>query len=258
MGLLTGREALVVGVTNHRSIGWGIARALAREGAALTMTYHRERSRQHLEKLTGELEGPCRLLPLDVTDDASVTAMGEALEHEIQALDVLVHSVANAKVEDLSTRFVQQSRDGWRVAHDVSAFSLVALTRAVLPLLEAAGDASIMAISYMGSDRVLPHYNVMGPAKASLEAAVRYLAHDLGPSGIRVNAISPGPVKTLSAAGVKGFAASLGLIEEKAPLHRNISIDDIGNAAAFLGSSWARNVTGQILFVDSGHHIMGI
>jgi enoyl-[acyl-carrier protein] reductase I len=260
MGLLDGKRALVVGIANKRSMAWGIAQALAREGARLVLTYQMDRFRENLEKLVPELPraDTVRLLALDVTDDRSLAALHDTLASEADTLEVLVHSVAHARSEDLAGRFVETSRDGWTLAQDVSAYSLVGLTRAVLPLLERAGDASVMTLTYMGSVRVLPNYNVMGTAKASLEAAVRYLAYDLGPSGIRVNAISPGPVKTLAATGVKGFSSVLHTIEDKAPLHRNISTGDVGNAAVFLASDWARNITGQILYVDAGHHIMGI
>jgi enoyl-[acyl-carrier protein] reductase I len=258
MGLLEGRRALVVGVANRHSTAWGIAQALDREGAALALTYHRERSGDHIQKLSAELSRPVLTLPLDVSSDASLAQMAEELGRHWDRLDIVVHSVAHAKTEELAGRFVDTSRDGWALAQDVSAYSLVALTRAVLPLLERSEGGSVLALSYMGSLRVLPNYNVMGTAKASLESAVRYLAHDLGPSGIRVNAISPGAINTVSARGVKGFVSMLHTMEEQAPLRRTITTGDVGNAAVFLGSEWARNITGQILMVDAGHHIMGI
>jgi enoyl-[acyl-carrier protein] reductase I len=258
MGLLEQKRALVVGVANKRSMAWGIAQALAREGAELALTYQTERFKENLDKLLPDLGRPVKTFPLDVADDASLARLQEELSAAWDHVDVVVHSVAHARTEDLSGRFVDTSREGWTLAHDVSAYSLVALTRAVLPLLTRSSDPSVMTLTYMGSTRVLPNYNVMGAAKASLEAAVRYLAYDLGPHGIRVNAISPGPVKTLAASGVKGFSSVLHTIEEQAPLHRNITTEDVGNAAVFLASPWARNITGQVLFVDAGHHIMGI
>lgn len=259
MGILDGRRALVVGVANKRSMAWGIARALAREGAELALTYQLERFRENLEELVPELPRPARLLPLDVTDDTSLAALPQALGKSWDALDILVHSVAHAKTEDLHGRFVDTSRDGWALAQDVSAYSLVAVTRSVLPLLErSTAGASVMTLTYLASERVVPNYNVMAAAKASLEASVRYLANELGPSGIRVNAISPGPVKTLAASGVKGFSGVLKTLEERAPLRRNITTDDVGNAAVFFASEWARNITGVVLFVDAGHHILGL
>jgi enoyl-[acyl-carrier protein] reductase I len=257
-GLLEGRRALVVGVANKRSMAWGIARALAREGAELALTYQTERFKENLDELVVELPRPVLLFGLDVTQDDSLAALAQALGRQWDRLDVLVHSVAHARSEELSGRFVDTSREGWQLALDVSSYSLVGLTRAVLPLLQASGSASVMALTYLGSERVLPNYNIMGVAKAALESSVRYLAADLGRDGIRVNAISAGPVKTLAASGVKGFSSMLHEIEQRAPLKRNITTEDVGNAAVFLASEWARNVTGQVLFVDAGYHIMGI
>lgn len=257
-GLLAGKRALIVGVANKRSIAWGIAEAMAREGAELALTYQTERFKENLEKLVPELPTPPLMALCDVQQEESLVALGERLGEAWDGLDILVHSVAYARGEDLSGRFVDTTRDGWALAQDVSSYSLVGLTRAVLPLLTARGEASIMTMTYIGSERVLPNYNVMGTAKASLESAVRYLAYDLGTDGIRVNAISAGPVKTLAAAGVKGFSGAKQEIEARAPLHRNISPADVGNAAVFLASDWARNITGQILYVDAGHHVVGV
>jgi enoyl-[acyl-carrier protein] reductase I len=257
-GLLEGRRALVVGVANKRSMAWGIARALAREGADLALTYQTERFKENLDELVTELPRPVLEFPLDVTVDGSLDALADTLSREWDRLDVLVHSVAHARSDELGGRFVNTSRDGWGLALDVSAYSLVGLARVMLPLLKASGSASIMALTYLGSERVLPNYNVMGVAKAALESAVRYLAADLGVDGIRVNAISAGPVKTLAASGVKGFSSMLHEIEQRAPLRRNITTEDVGNAAVFLASDWARNITGQVLFVDAGYHVMGI
>lgn len=257
-GLLEGSRALVVGVANKRSMAWGIAQALAEQGAELALTYQSERFKENLDKLVGELPRPVLQFPCDVSTDASIAELAHQLARTWDGLDVLVHSVAYARSEDLGGRFVDTSRDGWALAQDISAYSLVGLTRVLLPLFQARGGGSIIAMTYLGSERVLPNYNVMGVAKAALESTVRYLAQDLGQDGIRVNAISAGPVKTLAASGVKGFSGILRQIEEKAPLRRNITTTDVGYAAVFLGSEWARNISGQVLFVDAGHHIMGI
>ncbi len=258
MGILEGKLALIVGVANKRSMAWGIAQAMDREGAELALTYQIERFKENLDKLAPELHRAVLELPLDVSRDESLAELGGALAREWGGVDIVVHSVAHARGEDLSGRFVDTSRDGWILAHDVSAYSLVALARTCLPLFAEGAGGSIMTLSYLGSERVMPNYNVMGTAKAALEATVRYLAWDLGERGIRVNALSPGPVKTLAASGVKGFSGMLHEIEDRAPLRRNITPADVGNAAAFLGSDWARNITGQILFVDAGYHVMGI
>ena len=261
MGLLEGKRALVAGVANKFSLAWGIAQAFDREGAEIVFTYHRERSHEHLIKLVSELQHPARMVELEAQSDASMAAMAEAVAEGTDRLDIVVHAFAHARPEDLEVGFRDTSRDGWALAQDVSAYSLVALTHALLPLLGAGGDrhgASVMTLSYLGGDRVLPNYNVMGPAKAALEAAVRYLASDLGRENIRVNTLSTGPVKTLRASGVKGFGQMRHQLEERSPLGRNITSGDVGNAAVFLASDWAANVTGQVLFVDAGYHIMGI
>ena len=261
MGLLDGKRALVAGVANKFSLAWGIARALDREGAEIVFTYHRERSREHLTKLMTELQAPARLVELEAQSDASMAAMAAKVAAATDRLDIVVHAFAHARPEDLEARFQDTSREGWALAQDVSAYSLVALTRALLPLLGAGGDrhgASVMTLSYLGGERVLPHYNVMGPAKAALEEAVRYLAADLGQDNIRVNTLSTGPVKTLRASGVKGFGQMRHELEARSPLGRNITTADVGNAAVFLASDWAANITGQVLFIDAGYHIMGI
>jgi enoyl-[acyl-carrier protein] reductase I len=258
MGILTGKRALVVGVANKRSMAWGIAQAMDREGAELALTYQMERFKENLDKLVGDLGRPVLEMPLDVTEEASLANLTATLQREWGQVDIVVHSVAHARTEDLSGRFVDTSREGWALALDVSAYSLVALTRACLPLFSEENGASVMTLTYLGSERVMPNYNVMGTAKAALEATVRYLAWDLGPMGVRVNALSPGPVKTLAATGVKGFSGMLHEIEERAPLRRNITPLDVGNAAVCLGSDWARNITGQVLFIDAGYHVMGI
>lgn len=257
MGLLKGTNALVTGIANKRSIAWGIARALDREGARLILTYQSERLKENLDKLVGELATPPVVLPLDVTDDLSLQALGSSIKEQVDALHTVVHSIAFAQSEDLNGRFMDTGRDGFLLAQNVSAYSLTALVREMYPLLVQAEGASVMAMTYQGSVRVMPNYNVMGVAKASLESSVRYLAWDVGRDKIRVNAISAGPVKTLAASGVKGISQALHTIEEKAPIPEKISTEDVGNAAVFLASSWAARITGHVLYVDSGFHIMG-
>jgi len=259
MGLLSEKRAVVVGVANKRSIAWGIAKALDREGADLVMTYQTERFRENLEALAAELSRPPIILALDVAETESREDFVAALQERYSqtGVNVLVHSIANAHREDLEGRFVDTSRDGFLHALEVSAYSLPLLTRALLPLFATAGSGSVITMTYHGSERVMPHYNVMGVAKAALEASVRYLAYDLGRDLIRVNAISAGPVKTLAMMGVKGGSSAIREVASRAPIAENISIDDVGNAAVFLASDWSRLITGHVLFVDSGTHIMG-
>lgn len=257
MGLLSGKRALVVGVANKRSIAWGIARTLADEGAELALTYQHDRFRENLEKLVPELPQGAITLPLDVADDASLDALRESLTSQWGKVDIVIHSVAFARTEDLQSRFVDLPREGYALSQDVSAYSLVALTRAVLPLLQAAGGGSVLTMTYLGGERVMPSYNVMGVAKAALESAMRYLAWDCSGDNIRVNAISAGPLRTLASSAVKA-AAVLRDVPERTPLKRNIALEDVGHAAAFLCSDWAQNITGQVLFVDAGFHIMGM
>lgn len=257
-GLLAGRRALVMGVANKRSLAWGIAQALSREGAALALTYRRERVRDHLTQWVAEWPTPPLILPCDVMDDGSVAEMAARLQREWGGLDAVVHSIAHAQPGDLAGRFLDTSREGWQIATETSAYSLALVARACLPLWEARGGGSLLAMSYLGSERVVPHYNVMGVAKAALESSVRYLASDLGESQVRVNAISAGPVKTLAASGVQGFSDLMGQIAERSPLRSTITLEDVGNAAAFLASDWARRITGQVLFVDAGFHVTGV
>ncbi len=258
MGLLDGKVALVAGVANKRSIAWGIAKAFDREGAQLILPYQIERFKENLDKLSAELSKPPMTIQLDVADDTSLASLREAVSARYDALHILVHSVAHAKAEDMAARFLDTSRDGYHFAQDVSAYSLTALTRALHKPLAAAGRASVITMTHEGSVRVMPNYNVMGVAKAALEASVRYLAFDLGREGIRVNAISAGPVKTLAASGVKGISTALHSTVERAPIPENITTEDIGNAAVFLGSPWSERITGMVLYVDSGSHILGI
>ncbi len=257
MGLLSGKRALVVGVANKRSIAWGIARTFAEEGAELALTYQHDRFRQNLDKLVPELPHSAVTLPLDVGDDDSLAALRESLAAHWGKVDIVVHSVAFARTEDIQARFVELPREGYAVSQDISAYSLVALTRAVLPLMQAAGGGSVLTMTYLGGERVMPNYNVMGVAKAALESAMKYLAWDCGKDNIRVNAISAGPLRTLASSAVKA-ASALRDVPERTPLQRNIALDDVGHAATFLCSDWAQNITGQVLFVDSGFHIMGM
>lgn len=254
--ILKGKKALVVGVANKRSIAWGIAQSFAREGAELCLTYQGERLAENVKELASGLPG-ARTLPCDVTDETQVGALAK----ELQAwggLDVLVHAVAFARTEDLTGDFRNVPLEGWRTALDVSAYSLISLARAMNPLFEARGGGSVLSLSFLGAVRAVPNYNIMGVAKAALEATTRYLAADLGPRNVRVNAISAGPVRTLSAAGIAGFAKMLEEVEKRAPLRRNIDQGQVGDTAAFLASDLARGVTGQVIYVDSGYHIVGI
>lgn len=257
MKLLEGRRGLVVGVANKRSIAWAIAQALAGAGMRLALTYQGERLRDNVLELAATLPDTL-VYPCDVTSDAQIEAVFDALGREFGVLDTLVHSVAYAPREELEGAFVATSREGFRIAHDVSVYSLVALTRAALPLLEKSGQGSVIAMTYYGSEKVAANYNVMGVAKAALESAVRYLAADLGPKGIRVNAISAGPVNTLAARGVRGFTQILQHHAEKAPLRRNVEPREIGDAALFLASPLASGITGAVLFVDCGYNIIAV
>jgi enoyl-[acyl-carrier protein] reductase I len=257
MKLLDGTVGLVVGVANKRSIAWAIAQALSSAGMRLAFTYQGERLRENVEELAATLPGSL-LYPCDVTADGEIDAVVSGIARDLGALDTLVHSVAFAPREDLEAGFAATSRQGFGVAHDVSAYSLVALTRAALPLLEKSAGPSVMTMTYYGAEKVAVGYNVMGVAKASLEACVRYLAADLGPRGVRVNAISAGPVNTLAARGVRGFTGMLRQHAEKAPLRRNIEPREVGDTALFLASRLSSGITGQVIYVDAGYSIMGV
>ena len=254
---LSGKLALVVGVANKRSISWAIAQALGRSGARLALTYPSARLEENVRELAATLEGAI-VLPCDVTDDAQVDALFAAVEQQCGGLDFLVHAVAFAQRDDLTRPFVETSRDGFRVALDVSAYSLVALARRAAPIMERRGGGSILTLSYLGSQRVFTNYNVMGVAKAALEACVRYLASDLGPKGIRVNAISAGPIKTLAAAGISGFSSILQTYRDRAPLRKTVETQEVADAAIFLLGPAGRGVTAEVLLVDGGFHAMGI
>jgi enoyl-[acyl-carrier protein] reductase I len=256
MGFLAGKRALIVGVATDRSIAWGIAQALHREGAELALTYV-DKLKDRVEPLAASL-GSRLTMPLDVTDDGQMDAAFERLQREWGSLDVLVHAVAFAPREALTGTFLKATaREGFRIAHDVSSYSLTALAQRAQPLM-AGRRGALLTLSYLGAMRSIPGYNVMGLAKASLEANVRFLAADLGPEGIRVNAISAGPIKTLAAAGIPGFRKMLGRVAEIAPLRRNVTLEDVGNAAAFLCSDLAAGITGEILYVDSGFSTVGM
>lgn len=256
MALLDGKIGIVFGVANKRSIAWAIARAWAGAGARLVFTYQGERLRENVEELAGTFGADTLILPCDVTQDDQIAAVFDAVRQKYGKLHLLLHSVAFAPREALEGRFLDTSREAFRIAHDVSAYSLVALARAAAPLMTEGG--SIIAMTYYGAVKVVPHYNVMGVAKAALEACTRYLAHDLGPQQIRVNCISAGPVNTLAARGISGFLEVLKHYEQKAPLKRNVTPDELGATGLFLASDGAAAITGQVLYVDCGYQIMGM
>ncbi|HLX20424.1 MAG TPA: enoyl-ACP reductase [Gaiellaceae bacterium] len=253
-----GKRALVLGVANKRSIAWAIARELADGGARLAFTYQGERIEKSVRELAAGVD-TALVCECDVRSDEDVARVfgevGDAFDGE---LDILVHSVAFAHAEDLEGRFTDTPRDRFWLAIDVSAYSLVACARAAEPLMEKAGGGSIVTMTYLGGERAVPHYNVMGVAKATLDASVRYLAWDLGEKNIRVNAVSAGPVRTLAARSIAGFPTMEAIVEERAPLHRHVTAEDVGAAAAYLLADGAKNVTGTTLYVDSGYHAMGM
>jgi len=256
MADLAGKHGLIVGVANKRSISWAIAQAAAAAGARLALTYPSARLEENVRELAETLERPL-ILPCDVASDEQITEVGAAIDREFGGLDFFVHGAAFAPQAELSNPFVQTSREGFRVALDVSTYSLIGLTRAVAPLMQKRGGGSVLTLTFISSDRVFPNYNVMGVAKAALESSVRYLAADLGPQNIRVNAISAGPIKTLAASGISGFSSILQVHRERAPLRRNVELAEIADAATFLLSPAARAITGEILMVDSGFHVSG-
>lgn len=257
MGFMTGKRALIVGVATDRSIAWGIAQAMHREGADLAFTYASDKLRERVAPLAQSL-GSKLVLPLDVTSDEQLDGTFDALKRDWGQLDVVVHAVAYAPREALAGSFAENtSREAFRVAHDVSSYSFTALARGALPLMQGRAGA-LLTLSYLGAVRSIPSYNVMGLAKASLEANVRFLAADLGPRGIRVNGISAGPIKTLAAAGIGGFRKMMARVADVAPLRRNVTLEDVGNAAAFLCSDLASGITGEILYVDGGFNTVGM
>ena len=258
MGFLQGRRILVTGMLSNRSIAYGIAKACAREGAELAFTYQGEGVQERVAELAKEF-GSALVYPCDVADDAQIEALFRALESKWDSIDGLVHAIAFAPREALKGAFHESvSRENFRVAHDISSYSLAAMAKAAAPMMMKGRGAAIVTLTYLGAVSALPNYNVMGLAKASLEANVRFLAADLGPEGIRVNGISAGPIKTLAAAGIPGFRKMLGRVAEIAPLRRNVTLEDVGNAAAFLCSVLAAGITGEILYVDGGFSTVGM
>jgi len=257
MGFLAGKRAVIVGVASTRSIAWGIARALKDQGAELAFNYEGEKLQPRVQKMAAEL-GSEIALPLNVAEDGQIDAFFEGLAAHWDGFDILVHSVAYAPADQLQGRYLDAvSREGFRIAHDISSYSFAALAKAGRPMMQDRQGA-LLTLSYLGAVRALPSYNVMGLAKASLEANVRFLALDLGPEGIRVNAISAGPIRTLAASGIKGMRQMLAKVCDVSPLRRNVTIDDVGNAAAFLVSDLAAGVTGEVLYVDAGYNIVGM
>ncbi len=257
MSDLSGKLGLVLGVANKRSISWAIAQAAAKAGARLALTYPSARLEENVRELATTLDNPL-VLPCDVTSDEQIAALTAALDAEFGGLDFVVHGAAFAPAAELSNRFVQTSREGFRMALDISAYSLVALTNACVPLMEKRGGGSVVTLSHIGADRVFPNYNVMGVAKAALEASVRYLAADLGPQNIRVNAVSAGPIKTLASAGIPGLSMMLNAQKERAPMRRGMELGEIADAAVFLLSHASRAITGEVMMVDGGYHVVGI
>jgi len=253
----TGKTGLIVGVANKRSIAWAIAQATASRGARLLLTYQ-GRFEDNVQELSEGLPLPPLVLPCDVSSDEDINTVFARADQEFGGLDFVVHGAAFARKEELSEPFVNTSREGFRLAMDISAYSLIALTRAAMPLFEKRSGGAVVTLSYLGSQRVFPNYNVMGVAKAALEATVRYLAADVGPKGVRVNAVSAGPIKTLAAAGIKGFSNILHVYPERAPLRRNVETSEVAEASAFLLSDAAKGITGEVLLVDAGYHVTGM
>jgi enoyl-[acyl-carrier protein] reductase I len=256
MSLLAGKTGIVFGVANKRSIAWAIAQAWAKAGAKLAFTYQGERLKENVEELVGTFGADTLLMPCDVTKDEDIARVFAEVGAKFGKLNLLLHSVAFAPKDALEGEFLNTSREAYRVAHDISAYSLVALARGAAPLMTDGG--SIVAMSYYGAEKVVPHYNVMGVAKASLEASTRYLAYDLGPKKIRVNCISAGPVQTLAARGISGFGEMIKHYEAHAPLKRSCSTEELGATGVFLASEGAASITGQVIYVDGGYQIMGM
>ncbi|MCO6414153.1 MAG: enoyl-ACP reductase [Thiogranum sp.] len=257
MGFLSGKRALIVGLASNRSIAWGIARAMQREGAELAFTYQNDKLRDRVEKMAAEC-GTEIIVPCDVSDDEQIEAVFDHLDDYWDHLDIIVHSVAFAPRAELEGDYLESvSREGFRIAHEISSYSFSALAKAGCRMMEGR-DGALLTLSYYGAEKAMPNYNVMGLAKASLEANVRYMAQSLGPDGIRVNAISAGPIKTLAAAGISNFRKMLDLMERTAPLRRNVTIEEVGNTAAFLCSDLASGITGEITYVDAGYNATGM
>lgn len=257
MGFLQNKKVLIVGVASDRSIAWGTAQAMAREGAQLAFTYQSEKLQKRVEDLAAKVSSNL-VLPCDVADDAQIDAVFQTLGQQWDGLDCIIHSVAFAPRDQLEGNYVDAvTRAGFAIAHDISAYSFAALAKAGRLMMQGRNGA-LLAMTYLGAVRVVPNYNVMGVAKASLEANVRYLAAALGPEGTRVNAISAGPIRTLAAAGISDFRSMLAQVAEKTPLRRNVTIEEVGNAAAFLCSDLASGITGDIVYVDTGYHVLGM
>ena len=257
MSQLASKVGLIVGIANKRSIAWAIAQAASAEGASLVLTYQNERLEENVRELAATLPN-VTVLPCDVSSDEQLDAVFASIAQQFGGLDFVVHGAAFARPAELSLPFSQTSREGFRIALDVSAFSLVALASRAAPLMESRGGGSLLTLSYLGSQRVFTNYNVMGVAKAALEASVRYLASELGPKGIRVNAISAGPIKTLAAAGISGFSQILQVYRDRAPLRRTVETSEVADAAIFLLGPTGRAITAEVLIVDGGFHAMGI
>jgi enoyl-[acyl-carrier protein] reductase I len=255
MGYLAGKKALIFGVANDHSIAWGIAQAMHKEGADLGFSYAGPNLEKRVRPLA-ESVGATFVDECNVGSDEAIATTFERAKGHFGTLDILVHAIAFANPEDLKGRFVDTTREGFLLAHNISVYSLLGITRAAMPLMEQGG--SVVTLTYYGAEKVMPHYNVMGVAKASLEATVRYLASDLGPQNIRVNAISAGPIRTLAASGISGFRSFLKAAGEAAPLRRGVDINEVGSVAAFLCSDGAAGITGETLYVDAGYHIMGM
>ena len=257
MGFLAGKRALIVGVASTRSIAWGIAQAMHREGAELAFTFQNEKLQSRVEKMAAECKSTLTF-PMDVASDEQIDAAFESLKQHWDSIDIVVHAVGFAPREQLAGRFADSTtREGFAIAHDISAYSFIALAKAAKGMM-AGRNGSLLTLSYLGAVKAVPNYNVMGMAKASLESGVRFLASDLGPDNIRVNAISAGPIKTLAASGVSGLRGMMKEFEKAAPLRRNVTIDEVGNAAAFICSDLASGITGEVLYVDSGFHSIGM
>lgn len=257
--LLAGKRALVVGVANKSSIAWAITEALVREGAQVALTYQGERMVDRMKPLAAGMNPPLPTFDMDATREDEIAAAFDAVGKLFDGkLDILVHSVAFAKKEDLEAGILKTTAEGFKMAQEISAYTLIALTRGAMPLFEAAGGGAVITMTYLGGERVVPNYNVMGTCKASLESAVRYMAWDLGKKNVRVNAVSAGPIKTLAARGISGFTAMLDKVGERSPLGRNVTVEEVANASVFLLSPLASGITGETLYVDGGYHVMGM
>jgi enoyl-[acyl-carrier protein] reductase I len=257
MADLRGKHGLIVGVANKRSISWAIAQAAAAAGARLALTYQTERLEENVRELAATLDNAV-VSACDLSSDQQIADLAATVDREFGGLDFLVHGAAFAPKSELDNPFTQTSREGFRIALDVSAYSLIGLTRAMVPLMGKRGGGSVVTLTYLGSQRVFTNYNVMGVAKAALEASVRYLASDLGPENIRVNAISAGPIKTLAASGISGLSGMLQNHRDRSPLRRNVELSEVADTAVFLLGSGSRGITGDVVMVDSGYHVTGV